>query len=374
MSEDVIVETLLEVPGMSVKETRALLLADLSFVNDIPDVGTTARDQVRNVVRACMARMDGFRKLLRVLNHLSDTIAYKKLQNLLPTDVPMVDPVRLRALTYLCDRSDHHDAMRDALRGAAGRFDRPLVFLYNGAADQGYIAFMEVLKRKTIYEGSGLNPDDHAVNEWNMAIAGKYENDTAFALQLRRNLAESVGGDRATSIPELNETMVFKVPGPAIVSTYVLASKWHEDSLKRIKAFLKFWDEWPQLTSNYPLVVCLGVHFDFEFSPRPRFPFALLSGWSQVNRIRSSVASIDLAEHKKVLGKRLPPFLGVEWDEAYKWTTLFDVTRIRRGLDAPVRKLYDRPGLTRIDPEDAERTARIPMDRMIDELLRLLET
>jgi hypothetical protein len=371
MSEDEIVDALLGFQEMRVKETRTLLLSDLSFISDIPDIGATPRDHVRNLVRACAARQGGFRQLLRALDHLSDTDAYKTLVGLVrPVDVS-VDLSMLRALTHLCDRSDHHNVMSEALKEAKGRFDRPLVFLYNGAIDQGYDAFIDVVKQKTIYVGSSLNSDYYKVNYWPMTIPGKYENETTFAKNLRRNLATCMEVDPETSIKEINETMIFEVPGPALVTAFVLASYWRRDGLKRIMGFLKFWDEWPPLTPNYPLVVCIGVRF--EVSHRLRLPLALLSRWSQLNRIKSRVASIDLAGHKKVLGKRLPPFLGVEWEAAQTWTTRLEVRKIRDGLDEPLQELYKRPGLARFEPEDTEWIPRIPMNKMIEELSRLLD-
>jgi hypothetical protein len=368
VSENDIIEALLLVPGMAVKETRNQLLADLSFFAKISDTGNTPWDHVRNVVRACAERQGGFRELFDVLGHLSDTNAYKALANLVP--VSSVDPSTLSALAYQCDRSDQHDAMIATLLKAKKRFDRPFVFLYNGDKDQGYDPFIEVVKQETIYAGSELNPNEHRVNHWKMAIPSEYGAEKTFGKKLCQSLSEAVCGDRKKDLKEINETMVLKFPGPTIVTTYIYASNWRDDGLDRITGFLKFWEDWPAESMNYPLIVSLGVWF--EISHRRRVSLAMLSPWNPVKKTRSEFAAINLAAHQKIVGERLPTFRGVELEAAQTWIGRPDVRKIRDGLDAAVRELYNTK-LPRYEPDDSAWIPRIPMDRMIEELLKLLD-
>jgi hypothetical protein len=225
-------------------------------------------------------RIKEFRQMLR-REHTVATfrdaagLAYAVTQSLAGVGHSGIDtPFIPNILPYLCDRSKQEDDLRGVLELSETRRDRPIVCIVHGGETEAHDALLERLQLVMLPQ---LLPDQGAgVHSYQL----EWPSSSRTPQEMRRMLVSSLSKqvlENARGTCEMINLSIGANPGPVVVHSHVLTEDLENEPARTrdLDAFIRLWEEWPDLAVGQKLFVFLFVKYQdnkgFGESKRRRY-------------------------------------------------------------------------------------------------------
>jgi serine/threonine protein kinase len=257
-------------------------------------------------------------------------------------------------LPYLVDRKIHEQQIRKGIQESLSRSEPvPVVCVLHGDEFQCHDTFVQRLQETSLPRFFGLDRDSPAVRRIFVEFARDFEEEQDihdyFLTRLRDELG--IGTDeRISSVSRrLNER-------PSLIYTQVASADFGTKDVWQFEALLRLWSKLPTQPTRHPLVVCMGIKFNFG-----RGPFSRWRLNRRNRRLRKFLGQLDFEAYRGIVGVVLRELRNPTRSEVEDWAindaaAFFD----RQELLPRLRALYDW--------EDS-----LSMEKMAEELRGLIQ-
>ena len=163
-------------------------------------------------------------------------------------------------LPYLCDRGlqDHTLGVQiEQLRGQPDR--RPLICIVHGNDEQCHFQYADRLDKELLPKLFGLDKQREQLKRYDLSWPPTGIPTAEFEGYFTREVAERFGKPLATNLKELGESV--KVHNLVFMNTYLATDNWRMCGTVGFERFLRFWTDWPDLSTGHGLVVCVQVEY-----------------------------------------------------------------------------------------------------------------
>jgi hypothetical protein len=232
----------------------------------------------------------------------------------------------------------------------------------------------------------GFDFNQTVVKEYPLHWPSGLKNVDELSERLCKNLADSVLGRSFASLEDINEIFC-KYPAPIIIHTHLLTEDWQQQGSKILNKILEFWQNWPELTPDQNLIICLSIKYQVKRrsnSEKPGFRW-LLSCWTRffrqhgcrrtnkkINDQIKALATSDLKRFPHLSLIVLSELTNISRMHVENWVRdeatkqFVGEEMIERLIDA-VREMFD-------SWEEKTSSSSIPMDDLADNLTHLLKS
>ncbi|MEG4118404.1 hypothetical protein QUA43_13135 [Microcoleus sp. N9_B4] len=290
-------------------------------------------------------------------------------------------------LPYLANRSEQEFELGKAFQKFMKQIPpRPLVCVIHGDEFQSHDKFLERLQKLSLPRLLGFDFNQTVVKEYPLHWPSGLKNVDELSERLCKNLADSVLGRSFASLEDINEIFC-KYPAPIIIHTHLLTEDWQQQGSKILNKILEFWQNWPELTPDQNLIICLSIKYQVKRrsnSEKPGFRW-LLSCWTRffrqhgcrrtnkkINDQIKALATSDLKRFPHLSLIVLSELTNISRMHVENWVRdeatkqFVGEEMIERLIDA-VREMFD-------SWEEKTSSSSIPMDDLADNLTHLLKS
>jgi hypothetical protein len=204
-----------------------------------------------------------------------------------------------RLLHHLCDRGPQRDALYAALRPEKRKPRRPFVIIMRGRQHDALEWFLNRLENVLLPWLLGVKPGRLSPLVWPEYTAGRSPADL-----FGSRLADCLAVSPYASIKDMN--IAFTGHNAVnLLPTSVPARDWVQDGKALFTEYLKLWEDWPRLPSDYALIPVLAIEYRAGAPPD--------------ECISQQLSELDFASRQKSWGVVLPPMGPVEHKDFKDW-------------------------------------------------------
>jgi hypothetical protein len=236
-----------------------------------------------------------------------------------PTELkPSITPEHRALLPYLCDRSSQEAVLKAALEKHEHLSHRPFVCIIHGDEQECHDMFLLRLQRITL--PSLLNLKDGQILERSYPLEwpeSYQERLDAFDL-FRDKLANRLRCGSLAS-KEVMTRIIAREEKPLMIHSHLLTINWKHQGHKLTEAFLKLWNNWPDLPENRILICCLFIKY--QRSDRRRF-WEVPRFRRHNKEMKNFVAELDkgnFGSYENLRGVVLPQLEAILQNDADTW-------------------------------------------------------
>ena len=204
-----------------------------------------------------------------------------------------------KLLHHLCDRSPQYDALHQSLHPERRKPRRPFVVIMQGSQSDSLEWFLDRLQNLLVPRLLGAVPGRLSPFVWPEFEAKKSPADL-FGPRLVDCLAVSP----YAGLDEINRALTAQ-NAMNILPSSLPAGKWASGGELAFNEYLRLWDQWPMLLSDYALIPVLAIEYPAEDSLD--------------ERISSCLSAINFASRPNLGGVVLPPMGAVEHSDFKNW-------------------------------------------------------
>ena len=274
-------------------------------------------------------------------------------------------------LPYLANRSDQEYRLSEAMHQLLSlNTPKPFICIVHGDELQCHDMFLGCLKKVSLPKILSLEQGT-SITDYPLRWPTRLENISELNSRLRKNLADTVLTQRFASEEEINKRLAAH-PGPVIVHTHLLTRDWQKHGSQVAEGFLRFWQQWPTLTSQQNLIICLFIKYQMK-----RY-----LGWfkqRQFKRINRKISKelelfsrSNFSRFDRLIGTVLPELTNVTQTEVENWARKEETRRFLG--EEMIERLIDAIGELFEDWERRNSSSDIPMKYLAESLTNLLET
>lgn len=243
---------------------------------------------------------------------------------------------KLLKLPYLCDRSEQRMDLQEALlQHQQLKPQRPFLFIVHGHEYECHTEFLEVVKEHELAIALGLDKKQISITEhildWPLEASTK-----DIVKRLQQKVSSVVCNIVGKSHAEITEMLALHNT-PVMLKVELLESAFNADFEKKLQAFIKFWNEWPNLPVGCVLMI------------------VLLAKYRNNADFITHIKTLKLGHCKNLHAVRLPELLPVKESDVEAWKSRHTQLHSKH-----VRGLY------------ANATDGIPMEILAEQLQALL--
>jgi hypothetical protein len=204
-----------------------------------------------------------------------------------------------KLLYHLCDRGPQRDALYHALRPEYRKPRRPFVVIFRGRQQDSLEWFLNRLEAVILPWLLGMKPGRLSPLVW-----PNYDSSCSAAELFGPRLTDCLTVSPYASVREMNRVLAAHNSVNLLPSS-LAASNWTNDGELLLESYLKLWEEWPRLTSDFALIPVLAIEYSTD-SPLDDETSEWLSG-------------AIFADRPKLAGVVLPPMGPVEHQDFKEW-------------------------------------------------------
>lgn len=268
-----------------------------------------------------------------------------------------VDPL----IPYLCDRSPQEGQLSSKLEShQSAKPQRPFVCFIHGDELECHTDFVERLQRISLPQMLKLDQKQLSVTDYPLEWPSNAQPDDQERLFLGY-LGAKLIKNSAASAEDIN-AIIARHEQPLMVSSSFLTEDFGVHGTDILSAFMKFWNEWPDLPNERTLinVVCIKHQ-------RPENTHYIASEKLKEidDRLRAYLTSLDWSLYPGVSGVLLQELEAISRGDVDNWSRIPPVRKVRRIQDQEIRSLFSRTDMVNSD-------GRIPMETLAPQLTALL--
>jgi hypothetical protein len=277
-----------------------------------------------------------------------------------PSELPINDVSVPRLLPYLCDRSEQERELRAALRKhLAERARRPFVCFLHGDEFECHREFLErmqhtVFSQTLNLEARQISLEEHQVN-WPSA---RLTND-----QYLRIFTNNLGSALLQNNDTLTDEIIRYIAGtekPLLLVSNLLTEGFVETDTELVSAYLKFWNDWPDLPPGRILINCVCLKY------QRLEQMGLFQRWRLKrldSRLRTYLKRLDFSGYQNLAGVVLTELQAIRRTDVEDWTRIQAVRSFCEIQERDIRALFQRPEYSGVGV--------ISMEALADELREL---
>jgi hypothetical protein len=203
-------------------------------------------------------------------------------------------------LPYLCDRSEQRlDLQQALLDHQQNNPHRPFLFIVHGHEHECHAEFLEVVKEHELKVALALDQKQVSILEhileWPFEAPAK-----DFVKRIRQRISSTICNIVGKNDYELTAAIA-NHQAPIIFKVEIIDGTDHSEFDKKLQAFFKLWNEWPDLPSGCVLMIALVAKY------RINADFA------------ASIQSLRLNQYKNLHGLRLPELRPIKEPHVHDW-------------------------------------------------------
>jgi uncharacterized protein DUF4062/iSTAND domain-containing protein len=166
-------------------------------------------------------------------------------------------------LPYLCDRRDQEQALEAALPARPER--RPVLLILHGDQEEAHFRFIDRLRWVTIPNLTGDRTVFDCPLRWPETRADFARLSDWFTRELARTVLEW----RSGPVPTLDEIFarLAKLKNPVLLSSVTDHEAWTTNEEETLLAFMRLWEQCPDLPAHQPLIACLAIKYSLAVPP-----------------------------------------------------------------------------------------------------------
>ncbi len=230
-------------------------------------------------------------------------------------------------LPYLLNRSYQKFKLGEALKILFNNsYPKPLLCIIHGDQFQCHDTFLECLIKvslpKILKQNTNITTSDYYtefIGEYELVWPSTMRSIKELKNMLKHNLANRVLDYGLASKEDINEHLASI--GPVIIHTHLLTTDWQQHKSGIIENFLEFWQDWPQLSPNQCLIICLFIKYqvkqNLEFWNWKRRKFQSLN--KRIQRSIEDLSSSGFTKFDRITGVVLPELQGIKQGEVESW-------------------------------------------------------
>ncbi len=267
-----------------------------------------------------------------------------------------------RLVPYLCDRSDQERELTAALQEhQATKPRRPFVCIVHGDEFECHNEFLERMQHTSISRTLNLKAKQLSPEEHIFLWPSKDVPRDRFLKVFASNLGNALLENSAASAESISKAIALN-ERPLILTSILLTENFQASGTELFDAFLKFWDEWPDLPPGRTVInfVCLK-HQHLE-------PMGFFQKWKMRNleqQLRDYLAALNWSAHPGQYGVLLTELKAIHRSDVEVWARNHAVQAVRRIEANEIRALYEREEICGPD-------GLISMEKLAAELRLLL--
>lgn len=267
-----------------------------------------------------------------------------------------------RLVPYLCNRSDQERELTHALlEHQATKPRRPLVCIVHGDEFECHNEFLDRMQHTSISRSLNLNAKQLSPEEHIFLWPSKDMPRERYFKVFCSNLGNALLQNSAASPQDISKAIALN-ERPLILTSILLTENFQASGTDLFDAFLRFWDEWPDLPPGRTVInfVCLK-HQHLE-------TMGFFQKWKMHNldeRLREYLAALDWSAHPGQYGVLLTELKAIHRSDVEVWARNHAVQAVRRIGANEIRALYEREEICGPD-------GLISMEKLAAELKLLL--
>lgn len=267
-------------------------------------------------------------------------------------------------LPYLPNRGEQEFRLGEALRQLKEPFTFPILCITHGDEFQCHDMFLERLKEITLPKLLDLHPKRKLVSLYPLHWPASLKNIEDLVPRLRQNLSETLLNRSMATLIEINKVLELH-SGPVIIHTHILTEDWQRYGSRVLGDYLKFWHEWPSLSTGQQIFVVLFVKYQMKHLNN--FVKRLHLKWLNKN-ISDALQKHTFSQFKRLTCVVLPRLTGITRLQAENWALREEIKRFYAGpnIMSEIRKIY-------FEWENEHATSAIPMEFLAEKLRLILE-
>jgi hypothetical protein len=269
-----------------------------------------------------------------------------------------------RLVPYLCNRSDQERELTQALQEHQDtKPRRPLVCIVHGDEFECHNEFLDRMQHTSISRSLNLKAKQLSPEEHIFLWPSKDVPPERYLKVFSSNLGNALLQNSAASPESISKAIALN-ERPLILTSILLTENFQTSGTELFDAFLKFWDEWPDLPPGRTVInfVCVK-HQHLE-------TFGFFQKWKMKNleeRLRDYLAALNWSAHPGQYGVLLTELKAIHRSDVEVWARNQAVQAVRRIGAHEIRALYEREGII-----DGRPDGLISMEKLAAELKLLL--
>jgi len=277
-------------------------------------------------------------------------------------------------LPYMVDRSEQEVVLIEALQQLNRRSDVPYIFLIHGDHLQCHDPYLERLWYEFLPGRLGLDRERQPIQKYHLRWP-----DFVHISDLYKKLEQNL----ALCSPPLSPEQINGILAitPVMICTHLCAEDWSHTQ-DAILGFLRFWQNWPRLTSSQPLLVFMCIEYPIELQiKQERTGFQQLMAKfrnknvhvkGDVNLLHEKITqlldNINPSDFHPLVYRALPRLSGIKRGEVHEWARSELTSDFCRGheLFAEIREMFR-------EWEAQHFSQTMPMENLVNFLKEILD-
>jgi hypothetical protein len=270
-------------------------------------------------------------------------------------------------LPWLVDRHHQMHELGIAIKHVESKTLRPMICLIHGNDDECHDKFVDLLEKHSLRSLIGLNPTRSVLRK-TLRWPSDYQDIHDLHSQLERTLAEQWLNDTSADKNDINNSWAKWDGVPILIDTYPYIEDWKTQGDVVVRAFLEFWQHWPQLPPDQWLIVCVCINC---IKPQAKFWQFWRNRQSEAleNIVAKGLEAFSSAQFEGVTCVVLPQLEAVSWQDLHNWATSNETREYCPGRDLArvIKTIFQQSKYKTLDNA-------IPMRYLAEELQKVLDS
>lgn len=270
-------------------------------------------------------------------------------------------------LPYLCDRSEQERALTGLVERAMENPTRAIVCLVHGDETEAHDKFLERLQKYTLPKLLSSGSERPNVQEYLIPWPEGVRDEDTLHKELLRGLSSAVVETFRAGKEEVN-ARVAQALGPVALHTHTLSEHWEQQGVEPLGMFLRFWEQWPELSVGQQLFVFLFI----KYQGRRNSGLLKWLGYANINgQLREMMKSYDPAAYPRINSLPLPELQGATQGETENWARSNETRRFC-DEDALLRAVRDYYAEWASNEKARTLPVRIPTEQLMAKLKEMM--